>query len=187
MGGDKYGKGVNKITRFSSWKVATQIPPLKSVLFSLKHRFVLFSGPPSTLPGHISILYSAVAGVRNGINLHWSPSSSPNHWPQALSREQAGARITAWQPTPPMSATTRGGDPTPRPLGELRGQRDKAKTGGKVYFSRLRGAGLRYSRSSFVALLQIWGGILRSTKVFVISRPSWLTSGIACGKYSPYF
>jgi len=52
-------------------------------------------------------------------------------------------------------------------------QREKAKTGSKVCFSRLRRAGLtmRDSMSSFVAVCKSKEA-LRSVEVFVISPPS---------------
>lgn len=114
----------------------------KSVLFSLKQQFIFFTVPPSPLPDHISVLYSTMARVRNGINLHWRPSSSPATGPGLWARSgqelgQCGSRH--WGP-----------------LGEFRGQRGKAKTDNKVSLSRLRGAELRMrdSRGSFVALCE---------------------------------
>ena len=100
-------------------------------------------------------------------------ASYPTADPRALSREWAGAGITAWQLTPGTSATIEGGDPTPRPLGEFGKQRGKAKTGSKVYFSKLREAGLRMRdlRSSLVALCKSEEA-LKSIRVFVVAPPS---------------
>lgn len=115
-------------------------PHPKSVLFSLKQWFILFTGPPSPLPGHISALYSSVARVGNGINLHWRPSSSPAAGPGLWAR--SGQELGKW-------GSRRWG-----PLGEFRGRRGRAKTAIKVSLSGLRGAELkmRDSRGSFAAL-----------------------------------
>lgn len=78
--------------------------------------------------------------------------------------------------------------PHSQTLGKFKGQREKAKTCRKMYFNRVRRAGprMRDSRNSFVVLCKK-RQLRSSIKVFVISLPSWLTSGIVYGKCLPYF